>query len=72
MPTIQMSGAQPWTNLYDQCCVNTTFAHSLYSYSSQLLISKGSHLMTMGGEQRIFFNNFFQPPNPTGLVQLHR
>jgi hypothetical protein len=23
--------------------------------------------MTMGGEQRIFFNNFFQPPNPTGL-----
>jgi hypothetical protein len=20
MPTIQMSGAQPWTNLYDQCC----------------------------------------------------
>lgn len=67
MPTIQMSGAQPWTSLYDQCCVNTTFAHTLYSYSSQLLISKGSHLMTMGGEQRIFFNNFFQPPNPTGL-----
>jgi hypothetical protein len=67
MPTMQMSGANPWTNLYDQCCVNTTFAHTLYSYSSQLLISKGSHLLTMGGEQRIFFNNFFQPPNPTGL-----
>jgi hypothetical protein len=67
MPTMQMSGANPWTNLYDQCCVDTTFAHTLYSYSSQLLISKGSHLLTMGGEQRIFFNNFFQPPNPTGL-----
>jgi hypothetical protein len=67
MPTMQMSGAEPLTNLYDQCCVDTTFAHTLYSYSSQLLISKGSHLLTMGGEQRIFFNNFFQPPNPTGL-----
>jgi hypothetical protein len=67
MPTIQMSGSQPWTNLFDQCCTDTNFAHTLYSYSSQLLISKGSHLITMGGEQRIFFNNFFQPPNPTGL-----
>jgi hypothetical protein len=67
MPTIQMSGSQPWSNLFDQCCTDTNFAHTLYSYSSQLLISKGSHLLTMGGEQRIFFNNFFQPPNPTGL-----
>jgi hypothetical protein len=67
MPTIQISGASPWTSLYDQCCVNTTFAHTLYSYSSQLVISKGPHLMKFGGEQRIFFNNFFQPPNPTGL-----
>jgi hypothetical protein len=67
MPTIQMSGASQWSSLYDQCCINTTFAHTLYSYSSQLVISKGSHLMKMGGEQRIFFNNFFQPPNPTGL-----
>ena len=67
MPTIQMSGAQPWTNLYDQCCLNTTFAHTLVSYSSQLVISKGAHLMKLGGEQRIFFNNFLQPPNPTGL-----
>lgn len=67
MPTIQMSGSQPWTNLYDQCCVNTNFAHTLYSYSSQLVISHGAHLFKLGGEQRIFFNNFFQPPNPTGL-----
>jgi Carboxypeptidase regulatory-like domain/TonB dependent receptor len=67
MPTIQMSGASQWSSLYDQCCINTTFAHTLYSYSSQLVLAKGSHLMKMGGEQRIFFNNFFQPPNPTGL-----
>lgn len=67
MPTIQMSGNYPWTNLYDQCCLNTTFAHTLVSYSSQLAITKGSHLMKFGGEQRIFYNNFWQPPNPTGL-----
>jgi hypothetical protein len=67
MPTIQMSGGSQWSSLYDQCCINTTFAHTLYSYSSQLVIVKGSHLMKIGGEQRIFFNNFFQPPNPTGL-----
>lgn len=67
MPTIQMSGASPWSSLYDQCCINTTFAHTLYSYSSQLVMAKGAHLIKIGGEQRIFFNNFFQPPNPTGL-----
>ena len=62
-----MRGHLPWTDLFDQCCINTTFAHTLYSYSSQLVISKGSHLIKFGGEQRIFYNNFFQPPNPTGL-----
>jgi hypothetical protein len=67
MPTILMSGALPWTSLYDQCCLNTTFAHTLYSYSSQLVIAKGSHLIKLGGEQRIFYNNFLQPPYPTGL-----
>jgi Carboxypeptidase regulatory-like domain len=67
MPSFYMVGASPWTNLFDQCCTDTTFAHTLYSYSSQFVISKGSHLMKFGGEQRLFYNNFFQPPNPTGL-----
>ena len=67
MPTFQMVGASPWTDLFDQCCVDTTFAHTLYSYSSQFVISRGSHLLKFGGEQRLFYNNFFQPPNPTGL-----
>ncbi len=67
MPTFEMAGASPWTNLFDQCCINTTFAHTLYSYSSQLVISKGSHLIKFGGEQRLFYNNFFQPPNPNGF-----
>jgi hypothetical protein len=69
MPAFYMSsGGQtaPWTDLYDQCCANTTFAHTLYSYSSQFVISKGSHLMKFGGEQRLFYNNFFQPSDPTG------
>ncbi len=71
MPAIYMSsGGQtaPWTDLYDQCCVNTTFAHTLYTYSSQFVISKGSHLMKIGGEQRLFYNNFFQPSDPTGTL----
>lgn len=67
MPTFSMTGASPWSDLFDQCCIATTFAHTLYSYSSQMVISKGSHLIKFGGEQRLFYNNFFQPPNPTGV-----
>ncbi len=66
MPTFQMVGSSPWSNLFDQCCIDTTFGHTLLSYSSQFVISKGSHLLKFGGEQRLFYNNFFQPPNPTG------
>jgi hypothetical protein len=68
MPTFLMQGSSPWTNLYDQCCINTTFGHTLVSYSSQLVISKGSHLIKIGGEQRIFYNNFWQPNYPTGFL----
>ncbi len=63
-----MQGNLPWTNLYDQCCINTKFAHTLVSYSSQLVISKGSHLLKFGGEQRIFYNNFWQPNYPNGIL----
>ncbi len=68
MPTFLMQGAGPWSNLYDQCCINTSFAHTLVSYSSQLVISKGSHLIKFGGEQRIFYNNFWQPNYPSGFM----
>jgi hypothetical protein len=68
MPTFLMQGNLPWTDLYDQCCINTTFAHTLVSYSSQLVISKGSHLIKFGGEQRIFYNNFWQPNYPSGFI----
>ena len=56
----------PWTSLYDQCCVDTKFAHTLYSYSSALSWVHGKHNFKFGGEQRLFFNNFQQPPYPTG------
>ncbi len=56
----------PWTSLYDQCCVDTKFAHTLYSYSSALAWIKGKHNFKFGGEQRLFFNNFEQPSYPTG------
>ena len=76
MPAFYMTGASlaaatggsQNADLFDQCCINTTFAHTLFSYSSQLVISKGRHLIKIGGEQRLFYNNFFQPPDPTGVL----
>jgi hypothetical protein len=68
MPTFLMQGNLPWNNLYDQCCIYTRFAHTLVSYSSQLAISRGSHLIKIGGEQRIFYNNFWQPNYPNGYL----
>ena len=68
MPTFLMQGSSPWSNLYDQCCINTSFGHTLVSYSSQLVISKGTHLIKLGGEQRIFYNNFWQPNYPSGFM----
>ncbi len=68
LPTFQMQGNLAWNNLYDQCCINTTFGHTLVSFSSQLVFSKGAHLIKIGGEQRIFYNNFWQPNYPTGLL----
>ncbi len=73
MPAFYLSGAAFQSNastsadLFDQSAVNTTFAHTLVSYSSQLIISKGAHLIKFGGEQRLLYNNFFQPPDPTGV-----
>ncbi len=63
-PTIQMDNNA--TSLFNQCCTDTGFAHTLYSYSSALSWAKGRQIWKFGGEQRLFFNNFFQPGNPTG------
>ena len=65
MPSIIMPEA-PWTSIFDQCCVDTQFAHTLAVYSSSFSWTKGPHTLKFGGEQRLFYNNFFQPNYPDG------
>ncbi len=65
MPSIIMPEA-PWTSIYDQCCVDTHFAHTLGNYSSSFSWTKGRQTLKFGGEQRLFYNNFFQPSYPNG------
>jgi len=61
-----------WLSLYDQCCVDTNFAHSLYSYASGFQWVRGAHSFKFGGEQRLFYNNFWQPNYPTGIFDFFR
>src|SRR2546428_1051420 len=70
MPTIGVD--DPFLSLFTQCCVDTHFAHTLFSYSSALQWVKGAHSIKFGGEQRVFFNNFWQPDNPTGIFDFSR
>ncbi len=56
-----------FTPLFSQCCVDTKFAHTLLNYSSSFSWTHGRHSLKFGGEQRLFYNNFFQPNYPTGL-----
>jgi len=65
MPVIQMDNNA--TSIFNQCCTDTGFAHTLYSYSSALSWVHGRHILKFGGEQRLFFNNFYQPNPPTGF-----
>lgn len=66
MPSIIMPEA-PWTSLFDQCCVDTAFAHTLVDYASSFSWTKGQHTFKFGGEQRLFYNSFFQPNYPNGF-----
>jgi Carboxypeptidase regulatory-like domain/TonB dependent receptor len=66
MPSVVTDGTDNWLSMYTQCCTNTSFAHTLYSYSTSLTWIKGSHTFKGGFEQRQFFNNFWQPNYPTG------
>jgi hypothetical protein len=65
IPVIQMDNNA--TSLFNQCCTDTRFAHSLYSYGSSLSWVRGRHVWKFGVEQRLFFNNFSQPNPPTGF-----
>ncbi|MDP9337329.1 MAG: TonB-dependent receptor [Acidobacteriota bacterium] len=64
-PTIQMDNIS--TSLFDQCCTDTGFAHTLVSYGSSLSWVRGRQIWKFGFEQRYFYNNFSQPQSPTGL-----
>jgi hypothetical protein len=66
MPSIQLDGTNNWLSMFTQCCTDTDFAHTLYSYSSSLTWVKNAHTIKFGFEQRQFFNNFWQPNYPTG------
>lgn len=70
VPSINVDGG--FLSIYTQCCVDTHFAHSLYSYSSALQWVKGAHSLKFGGEQRLFYNNFWQPDDPTGNFDFSR
>ena len=56
----------PWTSIFQSCCIDTAFAHTLYTFSSSLSWVKGSHSIKFGGERRFFYNNFQQVEFPTG------
>ena len=62
----------PWLALFSQCCVDTNFAHTLYSYSSVFQWVRGAHSLKFGGEERLFYNNFWQPNFPTGILGFSR
>jgi carboxypeptidase family protein len=47
IPSINVDGG--FLSIYTQCCVDTHFAHSLYSYSSALQWVKGAHSLKLGG-----------------------
>jgi hypothetical protein len=66
MPSIQLDGTNNWLSMFTQCCTDTDFAHTLYSYSTSLSWVKHEHTFKFGFEQRQFFNNFWQPNYPTG------
>ncbi|HVO63802.1 MAG TPA: TonB-dependent receptor [Terriglobales bacterium] len=70
VPAINVDGG--FLSIYTQCCVDTHFAHTLYSYSSALQWVKGTHSLKFGGEQRLFYNNFWQPDDPTGNFNFSR
>jgi len=66
MPAINVDSNNDELSMYTQCCTDTNFAHTLFSYSSAISFIKNRHTFKVGFEQREFFNNFDQPSDPTG------
>src|SRR5581483_825917 len=65
MPMINMDDG-PYTGLFTQCCLDTAFAHTLFTYSPSVSWVHGAHSIKAGGEPRLFYNNFWQPDSATG------
>ena len=65
MPTVDMEDSA-FTGIFEQCCADTRFAHTLINYSSAFSWTKGQNTIQFGGGQWIFWNVFWQPSNPTG------
>jgi len=63
MPVLNIEN---YTTINDQCCSDTINGHTQYIYSSSLDWVLSRHVLKFGGEQRLFFNNFFQPDFATG------
>ncbi len=66
MPTVDMEDSPAFTGIFEQCCVDTRFAHTLINFGSALSWTKGRNTVQIGGGQWIFYNVFWQPSNPTG------
>src|SRR5262249_48517526 len=62
----------PFLSAFTQCCVDIHLPPTLGNYSPALQCVKGDHSIKVGGEQRVFFNNFWQPDNPTGIFNFSR
>jgi hypothetical protein len=65
MPMIDMDDG-PYAGLFTQCCVDTAFAHTLFTYAGSVTWVHGAHSIKAGAEQRLFYNNFWQPDSATG------
>src|SRR5215813_1643400 len=64
MPTIMVDN---YNALNEQCCVDTINGHTQYIINASMNWVHGKHVFKFGGEQRIFFNNFYQPDYATGI-----
>jgi hypothetical protein len=48
MPAIILDPTNDWLSMYTQCCTDTDFAHTLYSYSGAISLVKGRHTLKAG------------------------
>ena len=65
-------GPDEYGYLGQSCCTDTVKGQTQYMFSSMLTKIAGAHTFKMGGEARIFFNNFWQPDYPTGQFAFER